>query len=355
MMRSVLAGLAEFTLTALVIAVVILAVLVPVAMSQPDLGQVLGLFLLGPFGTMRHLGNVLELATPTMLTGLAATLIFRAGSFNLGVEGSFFLGGIAATAAALLLPLTGLVAAPTAILVGALVGSLACSVPGYIKVRFGASEMVNSLVLNFAFLYAGVFILNYYLRDPNAGALMSYRLPEDFTLDRLMAGTRLHTGVIVAFIACLIGGIWLYGTRGGLNLRIVGAGAGFAQHLGLNSGALVMRAQIIGGLVAGMAGAIEVLGLYNRFSWTGLPGHGWTGITIAILARENPFLVIPAALFLAYLQVGGDMLARNLAVPSEVVGLVTAAIMLVVTSAAIFRHPAFLRLIRDIKGQEQSA
>lgn len=355
MMRSILAGLTEFALTVLVVAVVILAVLVPVALSQPDPGQVLGLFLLGPFGTMRHVGNILELATPTMLTGLAATLIFRVGSFNLGVEGSFFVGGIAATASALLLPLTGFVAAPTAIVLGALFGSLACIAPGYLKVRFGASEMVNSLVLNFAFLYAGVYILNYFLRDPNAGALMSYRLPADFGLDRIMQGTRLHTGVIVAFIACIIGGIWLYGTRGGLNLRIVGNGPGFARHLGLNTSALIMRAQIVGGLVAGMAGAIEVLGLYNRFSWVALPGHGWTGITVAILARENPFLVIPAALFLAYLQVGGDMLARNLAVPSEVVGLVTAAIMLAVTAAAIFRHPAFLRLTRDIKGQEQAA
>ncbi|MHA6732195.1 ABC transporter permease [Devosia sp. A369] len=355
MTRSILAGLTEFALTALVVSIVIMAVLVPVALLQPEPMQVLQLFILGPFSSMRHIGNILEAATPTMLTGLAATLIFRAGSFNLGVEGSFFVGGVSAAAAALLLPLTGFIAAPTAILVGALVGSIACVVPGYLRVKFGASEMVNSLVLNFALLYAGIFVLNYFLRDPNAGALASYRLPGDFTLERLMQGTRLHTGVIIAFVACILGGIWLYGTRSGLNVRIVGAGPGMARHLGLSASGLVMRAQIIGGLVAGMAGAIEVLGLYNRFTWTSLPGHGWTGITVAILARENPFLVIPAALFLAYLQVGGDSLARNLNVPSEVVGLVTAAIMLTVTATAIFRHPAFLRLIRDIKGEEQAA
>jgi simple sugar transport system permease protein len=183
---------------------------------------------------------------------------------------------------------------------------------------------------------------------------MSYRLPGDFGLERIMQGTRLHTGVIIAFIACVVGGIWLFGTRGGLNLRIVGLSPGFARHLGLDSSSLIMQAQIAGGLVAGMAGAIEVLGLYNRFSWTSLPGHGWIGITVAILARENPFLVIPAALFLAYLQVGGDMLARNLAVPSEIVGLVIAVIMLVVTATAIFRHPAFMRLLRDIKGEERA-
>ena len=355
MTRSILAALTEFALTAAVVALVILAVLVPVAMSQPNPMEVIGLFILGPFDSMRHLGNILEIATPTLLTGLAATLIFTAGSFNLGVEGGFFLGGISAAAAALLLPISGPLAPLAALTIGALVGSLACSVPGYLKVRFGASEMVNSLVLNFAFLYAGVFFLNYFLRDPNAGALMSYRLPRDFALDRIMQGTRLHTGVIIAFASCLIGGIWLYRMRGGLNLRIVGQGPGLARHIGLNASAIIMRAQILGGLVAGLAGAVEVLGLYSRFSWVSLPGHGWTGITVAILARQNPFLVIPAALFLAYLEVGGGLLARNLGVPSEIVGLVTAAIMLVATATAIFRHPAFLRLIRDIKGQEQAA
>ncbi|MDF2982850.1 MAG: transporter permease, partial [Devosia sp.] len=87
MTRAILAGLTEFALTALVIGLVILAVLVPLALSQPDPLEVLRLFVLGPFGTIRHMGNILEAATPTMMTGLAATIIFRAGMFNLGVEG----------------------------------------------------------------------------------------------------------------------------------------------------------------------------------------------------------------------------------------------------------------------------
>jgi general nucleoside transport system permease protein len=101
-----------------------------------------------------------------------------------------------------------------------------------------------------------------------------------------------------------------------------------------------------------MAGAIEVLGLYLRFSWTELPGRGWTGIIVCILARENPFLVLPAALFLAYIQVGGNILAQNTTIPTEVVGLITAAIMLGVTATAIFQNPRLLQIIRRLRGVE---
>jgi len=113
-----------------------------------------------------------------------------------------------------------------------------------------------------------------------------------------------------------------------------------------------MATQVVGGLIAGMAGAVEVLGLYTRFTWVSLPGLGWTGIIVAILARENPFLIIPAALFLGYLQVGGDILGRSMDIPSEIVGILTAAIMVAVTAKIIFENPRLLRAIRSIKQQE---
>lgn len=355
MNRNPLAGLVQLLVTVVVAVAVVLIVIVPFALSQAEPQAVLKSFLLGPVDSLRHIGNIAEVATPIAFTGLAAAIVFRSGLFNLGMEGGFFLGGLGATAAALLLPLPPFGAPLLAILVGAAVGSLACIVPGYLRVRHDASEMVTSLVLNFAILYAGVFILNYFLRDPAAGTLMSYRIPAEARLERLLPGTRLNSGAIVAVLACIAGGVWLFMTRSGLNLRIVGSSPGFAAHLGLPSTWIVMRAQAVGGLIAGMAGAIEVLGLYPRFSWTQLPGLGWSGIVVAILARENPFLVLPAALFLGYLQVGGNILAQDAGIPSEVVGLVTAAIMLAVTASAIFQNPRLLKLIRRIRRPEAQA
>ncbi|CDP53691.1 Nucleoside ABC transporter, permease protein 1 [Devosia sp. DBB001] len=352
MMRSILASLVQLATTVLVIAAVILVILVPLSLAQPDPGAVLFAFLLGPFDSVRHIGNIAEAATPIALTGLASTVIFRAGMFNLGTEGGFFLGGLGAAAFAIMVGIQGPLAAPLAILAGACIGSVACIVPGYLRVRHGAPEMVTSLVFNFALLFAGLLFLSYVLRDPTAGALTSPKIPADARLDRLLQGTRLNSGAIIAVLACIIGGIWLFATRSGLNTRIVGSSPGFAAHLGLPITRITMATQVVGGLIAGMAGAVEVLGLYTRFTWVSLPGLGWTGIIVAILARENPFLIIPAALFLGYLQVGGDILGRSMDIPSEIVGILTAAIMVAVTAKIIFENPRLLRAIRSIKQQE---
>lgn len=344
--------LLRLVITLAVIVAVTSLVLLPFALYQGNILAVMRGFYLGPLSSLRHLGNIAEFATPVMMTGLATILVFRAGLFNLGMEGGVFLGGLGATAAAIFLPLPGWCAPALAALAGALLGSVACIVPGWLKVRYDASEMVTSLVFNYALLFAGVFVLNHFLRDPAAGTLMSYRIPSDVRLERLLPGTRLNSGIIVAIVMCAVIGIWIYLTRAGLNLRIIGQSPGFATHLGLPVGRIMMQAQLAGGLIAGLAGAIEVLGLYPRFSWTALPGLGWTGIIVVILARENPFLIVPAALFLGYLQVGGDYLARNMAMPSEVVGLMTSAIMLAVTATALFNHPRLREILSRVSRKE---
>jgi simple sugar transport system permease protein len=336
-------ALAEAALTIAVVVLVVALVLVPLALTQPDPVGVVTTFLFGPFKSIRHIGNIVELATPSMFCGLAVALILRAGMFNLGVEGAFFLGGLGTVAAALLLPLPAQVLAPAALLVGAVVGSSVCVVPGVLRARYGASELVSSLMLNFAALFIGLYVLNVLLRDPAAGAMVSFKIPTDAKLPRLVEGTRIHLGTLLALVACGLGALYLFRTAGGFESRVVGANPHFAAHLGLNVSAIGLRAQVLGGLIAAFGGGIEMLGLYQRFSWQALPGNGWTGVTVAILARDHPGLVIPAALFLGWLQVGGDLVARNFDVPNEAVGLMQALLLIAVTAAALTRNPRLLR------------
>jgi len=345
------AGLIQAASTIVLLLAVVAVVLAPVTLALPHPWAAVGTFLGGPLSDRRHFGNVVETATPLLFTGLAISLMFRAGMFNLGAEGSFFLGGIGATVAILLLPLPAWAPSWAAqafpVLFGAVVGSVVCLVPGVLRARFGASELVSSLMLNYAALYLGLYVLNYFLRDPNAGAMMSYRLPAAARLPRLLPGTHVNAGVVIGLAACALGSGLLFATRWGYVARVVGANPGFARHLGLPITVIAGGVQFLGGLIAAAGGAVDLQGMYLRFQWEGLTGAGWNGLVVAILAGNNPLLVPPAAFALSYLQVGGDLLARDYDVPSEVVGIVQALVILFATATALTQNPRLRTLLRS--------
>jgi simple sugar transport system permease protein len=351
MMRNILVS---FAVTVGLLLVVVAIVLVPVAFTQPHPGAALAIFVFGPFNDMRHIGNIIEAATPLMFCGLSVALMFRAGMFNLGMEGSFYLGGVAATFAVLEFPLPSWAMATGGILFGAVVGSVVCLLPGALRAKFGASELVSSLMLNYAAQFLGLYVANYMLRDPNAGALMSYYLPASARLPHLLAGTRVHLGVLIAFAACALGGLYMFATPWGYEARLVGANPGFARHLGLPIAGVMMTVQTLGGLAAAAGGAIEVQGMYLRFTWQQLTGLGWNGLVAALLANNNPLLVPLAAFALSYLQVGGDLLSRNFTVPAEVVGIVQALVILFATATAITRNPRLRRWLSARKPEAEA-
>lgn len=348
------AAVAPIAFAVVLLFIVVMAIVVPIAFTLPTPGAAIATFLFGPGGDLRHLGNVVETATPLMFTGLAVSLMFRAGMFNLGAEGAFFLGGVAASYAIIALPppawVPDFLVAPWAILFGAVCGSVVCLIPGILRSKFGASELVSSLMLNYAALYLGLYVVNYLIRDPMAGSMVSYKFPAVAKLPRLLTGTRIHAGTIVAILACALGAVWLFRTRWGFSARLVGANARFARHLGLSATLIAAGVQALGGLIAAAGGAIEVQGMYTRFTWDALPGQGWNGLVVAILAGNNPALIPPAAFALSWLQVGGDLLARNFDIPAEVVGVVEALVILLATAGAILRNPKLLRVLRGQRG-----
>ena len=333
------ATLAPALATAALLLLVVALVVVPVALTQADPLGAIVTFVAGPLSDRRHLGNIVETATPLLFTGLAVSLMFRAGMFNLGAEGAFFLGGVAATYAILKFPSPDYARAALGVVFGAAVGSLACAIPGWLRAKLGASELVSSLMLNYAALYLGLYVVNYLMRDPGAGAMASFRLPPEARLPRLIGGTHIHLGALVGLAACGLGGAWLFATRWGYEARVVGANPGFARHVGLPIATVAAGVQMLGGLAAAAGGAIEIQGMYLRFTWDSLPGQGWNGLVVAILAGNNPLLVPAAALALSWLQVGGDMLARNYDVPSQTVGVIQALVILFATAAAILQNP----------------
>ena len=287
-------------------------------------------FILEPISSRRNFGNVIELAIPLTFAGLAVCVMFQCNQFNMGVEGAFFFGGLTAgyfaSNLSLPLPLHLLLA----ILCGAISGMLICVIPAVMKVKWNANEVVSSLMLNYVVLYLGNFILQYIMLDPTAGYPASSQFASSAKLPLLVSKTRIHAGLFLALILIVLIYIFVYKTKWGYSIRMVGKNENFARYSGIGVGGTILLSQLVGGALAGAGGATEVLGMYTRFSWVRLPGYGFDGIIIAILAGNNPIFVPLAAVFLSYLRIGADIMSRRTDIAPEFVSFVQSFIILLV-------------------------
>ena len=311
--------------------------------DQP--GVVMSSLLFGPFSSLRNFGNIIELMTTFIFTGLAISVMFQAGQFNVGAEGSFFIGALAATSVA-----TSLSSGFTpvlAIMAGAGAGAVITFIPGILKAKLGANELVSSLMINYASLYLGLYILNYYMRDATFGMLASDKIAEASKLANLIPGTRVNMGLVIAVALLIIIYLFLYRSHSGYDIRLVGQNSRFAHYTGVNIANTVILSQILGGVIAGAGGASELLGMYNRFQWTSLPGYGWDGVVVAILAYNKPQYIPLAAFFLAYLRIGSDIMARATDVPRELIIVIQAVIILLITSKAMLGNLKHKSVVKE--------
>jgi len=312
--------------------------------------EAFGTLIFGPLTSARRFGNFIEMAIPLTFTGLAVSIAFQASQFNIGAEGQLFFGAVAATVVGIALELPPVIHALIALLAAAAAGALVGYIPGVLKARWGASELVSSLMLNYIFYRLGIYIINYHFRDSQAGAMVSWPLKASSWLHQFLPPTRIHWGILVALLAVVFSHCFLYRTRWGYALRMTGLNLQFAHYSGINTASVLIYSQAISGAIAGLAGACEMLGIYRRFQWQAMPGYGFDGIIVAILARNNPLLVPAAALFLAYLRTGADIMARMTDVTSEMVTVIQSILILLITAQAFlatYRHRMVVREARE--------
>ncbi len=291
-------------------------------------------FLLGPLSTKRRIVELLNRTTPLIFTGLAVSVVFQAEIFNIGAEGQLFFGAVAATFAALYFPHIKFLQIILVMLFAMAAGGAWAAVPAYMKAKWNASELVSSLMMNYVAFFFGLYLVNYHMRDVNAGALVSYRFPRTAWLPRMLRRYNLHPGILIAIGFALLVWFFLYRTKYGYELRMVGKNKEFARFSGIKVENVVIYSQIISGMIAGLAGAIELMGLYKRFVWQMTPGYGFDGIIVALLARNNPLMVIPAALFISYLRTGSYVMGRMTGIAPEIVVMLQAIMILLITAEA---------------------
>jgi general nucleoside transport system permease protein len=282
------------------------------------------------FGTGYGLGQTLFRATPLVFTGLAVALGFRAGLFNIGVEGQLYLGGFAAGVvgctlggwpAPLLLPL--------AMLAAAAAGAVWGAIPGVLKARFGSHEVINTIMLNFiAFALVAYFGRFAYqtatvrTAEIGAGAVIP-RLGEFLTA---LKGTPANLSLLLAVAAAIAVGVLLFRTRRGYELRAVGLNAPAAEYGGISIGRTHALAMTLSGAVAGLGGVNFVLGYKHFFEQGFSAGAGFLGIAVALIGRNHPAGVIVAALFFGALSYAG--LVINERVPRELVEMLQGLVIL---------------------------
>jgi simple sugar transport system permease protein len=317
-----------------------------VMLSGGDPLRALGALARGAFGGRYQILTTLTKSCPLILTGLAASIAFRTGFWNIGAEGQLIAGAVAAVAASLALAalsdaaLVPALMIPASLAAAAAAGGALALAAAFLKLRRGAHEVITTILLNFVALHFLSYCVNGPLQERAATQPVSELIPAAARLPRIAGSANpLHAGIVIAVVLAIAAYVLLFRTAAGLELRAVGLAPNAARHARIPVGSRIAVAALLSGGAAGLAGAIEIAGnlhrLYDKIS----PGYGYTGIAVSLLARNHPIWVIPAALFFGALDAGATRMQREAGV-SYLLVLVVQAIVIVAAAVAAARRAA---------------
>jgi simple sugar transport system permease protein len=289
-----------------------------------DVGETLWIYFVSPFLDGYSRAELAVKAIPLALIGAGLAVCFRANVWNIGAAGQYTLGALAASAVALAAPADAaspLWLAPF-LAAGAAGGMAWAAIPAGLKVRFGANEILVSLMLT----YVAALLLDYMVRGPwrdplSFGFPKSRDFADAFSAPVLLAGTRLHAGALVAVAVCVA--LWAMMARSlkGFELRLFGAAPRAGRFAGFSRDGSVWFVLLLSGGLAGLAGALEISATIGRVQPDIAAGYGFTAIIVAFLGRLNPIGALPAALVLAVSYIGGENAQILLKLPRAVTGV----------------------------------
>ncbi len=295
----------------------------------------------GAFGTQRAIGETLLRATPLMFTGLAVAYGFRAGLFNIGAEGQLFLGGLAAAFFGVQLAGMPWIISLPLILIAAMLGGAAWAfIPAVLKATRGAHEVITTMM----FTYIGRYLVSWLVTGPlkAPGAVpqtseiaVNARLPRLFEIVTFLQSSRAHLGVIVAIVVAIFVWLILKYTTLGFEARAVGFNPLGAQNAGISIASTTIKSLCISGALAGLAGASEVMGVHYRLFDQFSSGFGFTGIAVALLAKNNPIAVIPAAILFGALSAGAGTMQLEAGVSQKLIAILQAIIIFLIAAESI--------------------
>lgn len=303
----------------------------------------------GALGSDNARIETLVQATPLLLAGLGIGLGFKAGLFNIGAQGQFLMGAVGAVAASgLVRSADPLLAIPVSLLAGVVVGALWGFIPGVLKATAGAHEVVTTIMLNFVALATLSWLV--------AGPLRLPRSPQPVTNTvgnaalPVLLGRDGHLGIVIAALAVPIVWFLLFRTTRGFEIRAVGANPDAARYAGMKPRRLIVLTMSLAGLMAGLAGASNILGLNHQMSATFSTTVGFDAITVALLGRSNPIGILFASLLFGGMRAGAALMQIKAGVPVELVDVVQSIILLFLVASPVVRRVLRLRSVKSNLG-----
>ena len=306
----------------------------------------------GAFGNAANFGTTLSKATPLIFTSLCACFAYRCGVFNLGGEGQFIMGSVAACYVALRSGITGVPAMILCLAAGMAAGGVWGLVPGVLKITRGQNEMIISIMLNYvATLFMGVVYTNW-LRD--ASVPQTEAVPNETKLPRVLTGMRFTYALVIAIVVGLLIYYFLFWTSGGFKLRAVGINMTASRFNGFPVKRYILTSFIVSGAIAGLGGAAELLGTQFRLINGFGAGYGFDGVAMALIGQLHPIATMVVAVFFAALRTGSMTMQAGTGVPTSVSDIIQAlVIVFTVAGMALTKLPQFEQLryrLRSRKG-----
>ncbi len=320
---------------AVIAALLVGAVIVYIAGSSPY--EAYKALYEGAFGSTYDFAQTLTRTTPLIFTGLTVAFAFRCGLFNIGGEGQLYVGGMAAAIVGV--SFSGLpvyVHLPLALGVGAVTGGAWSLIPSVLKAKVGAHEVITTIMMN----YIGIRLVDYLSNYPfkAEGWIAQTDVVEPSAqLPRLVPSTQLSAAIFLALACVVIVYYILWKTTLGYEIRAVGLNPTAAEYGGISVKKSIIVAMFISGMLAGLGGSGEVLGLHKRFIFGFSPGYGFDGIAVAVLGRNHPVGVVLGALLFGALRNGGMVMKQMTNVPTDLVVAIQGIVILFVAAPEMFK------------------
>jgi simple sugar transport system permease protein len=324
------------SLLAILLALVIGALLIFI--SGYDVSKAYLSLFEGAFGNFYNIAQTLLKMIPLIFTGLAVAIGFQCGLFNIGAEGQMYWGAFASAIVALTFA-----GAPAAVLIplslcaGAVAGGLWGMIPGYLKAKTGAHEVVTTIMMNYIGIFTTTFLLRAYFKEP--GPIDQTRMiPETARLEEMIPFTRLTWAIFIGIAVVILLDLFLRKTSLGYDLQAVGENTGAAEYAGINPKKIIAISMLLSGMAAGLAGSTMVLGVLHRFITNFSPGYGFVGIAVAVLGRNRPWGVLLAAFLFGALEAGGISMQLFAKIPMDLMTIVQGLVILFVATPYLIQR-----------------